>query len=443
MRRFFLRNFGAVFLASYPAIDYVGAMQILHYNCVSGISGDMNLSALLDMGADVGRVAAELKKLGVGGWKLSAHKAQKLGVWGTQVLVECEGGNAEHTHEPHTHDAHSHEPHTHSHESHTHSHEHRSFADIKNLISTSSLSGFVKEKSLKVFEALARAEAQIHNRDISQVHFHEVGAVDSIIDIVGGAICLELLGVEKITVGAIELGGGFARCAHGVVPVPAPATALLARGFNCSLGGVSHEATTPTGMAFLAALAAPCACAASGEVLARGIGVGMRDCPERANVLQAVLLEDASAPALQTDNMHVFSANIDDMTPEAVAVLCARLFEAGAADVWQRPIVMKKSRAAVEVCALVSGACRSAARSAFFKNSTTLGLREVSVLRSSLPRETALFNSSLGAVRIKKNLASGAFKPEAEDVSRIALENKISFAEAAKKIEFEYENPKS
>lgn len=426
-------------------------MKILHYNCVSGISGDMNLSALLDMGADIGSVAAELRKLGAGGWELSAHKAQKMGVWGTQVSVECEGGNAEHA-RAHSHEHHTHavcEPRSHAHRAHEHgavherAHEHRSFADIKNLISTSSLSGFVKEKSLKVFEALARAEAQIHNRDISQVHFHEVGAVDSIIDIVGGAICLELLGVEKITVGLVELGGGFARCAHGVVPVPAPATALLARGFNCSLGGVGHEATTPTGMAFLAALADPLAPAPSGEVLARGIGVGARDCPERANVLQAVLLEASSAPALRADNMFVLSANIDDMTPEAVSVLCARLFEAGAADVWQRPIVMKKSRSAVEVCALVPEGNRSAARSAFFKNSTTLGLREVFAARSSLPRETVLFNSSLGAVRIKKNLASGAFKPEAEDVSRLALENKISFPEAVRKIEYEYENSKS
>ncbi len=354
-------------------------MKILHYNCVSGISGDMNLSALLDMGVDENVLISELSKLDIKDWQISSTKVQKQGIWGTQIKVECAGGttdfnshqeHTQHTHEhhccshKHSHEheftsdnheccckksakAHEHSCHAHVEHHHHHHHHGRSFLQIKNLISQSKLSNFVKEKSISIFESLAKAEAFIHNKNIDDVHFHEVGAVDSIIDIVGSAICLEFLGVDAVCVGSIELGGGVVKCEHGMMPVPAPATAVLANGFVCSIGGVNHEATTPTGMAFLSALADK-SLKPTGKIVARGIGIGQRDCSERANVLQVVLLESTTLE--NSEDMYVVSTNIDDMPSEALAYLCAKLFHEGAVDVWQQNIVMKKSRAAVEVC---------------------------------------------------------------------------------------------
>lgn len=382
----------------------------------------MNLSALIDLGVDVDKLVFQLQKLNVEGWNLTSTKAQKNGIWGTRVCVDCVGGT-------HHHSEHSH---------HHHHHHGRSFADIKNLIENSCLSNFVKENSVKVFENLAQAEAKIHNKNISEVHFHEVGAVDSIIDIVGGVICLELLDVEKISVGTIELGGGVVKCEHGTMPVPAPATSLLAEGFDCSLGGVNHEATTPTGMAFLATFADNTMASVSGKILASGIGVGQRDCPMRANVLQVSLVE--SSVQVPQENMYVLSSNIDDMTAEEISHLCKRLFDVGCVDVWQRPIVMKKSRMAVEVCVLVAERNKDVAVATFFDNSTTLGVRAMTVLRDSLKREVINFNSSLGQVRIKRAVDLGRVKAEFDDVERLAIEKSMSFAQVKEQVETEFKN---
>ena len=415
-------------------------MRILRYECASGISGDMNLSALIDLGVDINSLVRELEKLGLEGWQISATKAEKKGIWGTQIIVDCLGGTTE------SHCAHSHNHHEaeHSHKAHcnAHSHNHhgRSFADIKKLIEESALSDFVKRTSIKIFLKLAQSEAKIHNKSVDDVHFHEVGAVDSIIDIVGSAVCLEMLQIDSVSVGEIELGGGFAKCEHGVIPVPAPATSELSQGFKCSFGGVNHEATTPTGMAFLATLAESSS-SVSGTVLARGIGVGQRDCSERANILQVMLIENQKQ--CSAEEMSVVCANIDDMTAETVAFLCEKLFEAGAVDVWQESIVMKKSRLAVKVCALVHDAKVQLLEEVFFKNSTTLGVRRISVARTSLPREEFVFSSSLGDVRFKCR-ANGDFpKVEFDDIAKIAREKSIPFASVKGTIESEYKNSKS
>ncbi len=418
-------------------------MRVLHYNCVSGISGDMNLSALLDLGVDIKHLEAQLQKLNLSGWSISCAKAERVGIWGTQVKVDCVGGTVSSCREKHHHEhEHSHEEHHHC-EYHAHSHHHcqgRSFAEIEELINASVLSNFVKETSIKIFRKLAEAEAQIHNKSVADVHFHEVGAVDSIIDIVGSAICLELLNVDAISVGEIELGGGFIKCEHGSMPVPAPATALLSQGFKCSLGGVHHEATTPTGMAFLATLSKG-STPLSGNVLARGIGIGQRDCSERANILQVLLIDTEASE--NVEKMFVLEANIDDMSSEAISFLCDSLFCAGALDVWQENIVMKKSRSATKVCALVQDKFLSDVKITFFENSTTLGVRVSEVSRSSLERNTMQFVSSLGEVRIKER-ADGSFaKAEFDDVSKIAKECSIPFLKVKEIVETEYKNSKS
>ncbi len=418
-------------------------MRTLHYNCASGISGDMNLSALLDLGVSVETLERELKKLNIDGWKISAQKAEKLGIWGTQVKVDCLGGTADSSQKEHCYCGHTHHGHQHCEGGHSHEHHHehgRSFADICRLVNASDLSDYVKETSLKIFRKLAEAEAQIHNKSVDDVHFHEVGAVDSIIDIVGSAICLRELKIDSIIVGQIELGGGVVKCQHGAMPVPAPATALLSQGFKCSLGGVNHEATTPTGMAFLATLATSNG-EISGQVIARGIGVGRRDCSERANVLQVMLLETESVQ--RAEKMYTLISNIDDMSAETLSALCESLFVSGALDVWQESIVMKKSRSAVKVCALVREGDFAKVEKAFFENSTTLGLRAVEVSRISLDRKFSRFDSSLGELRVKSR-ADGSFaKIEFDDIAKIAKEHSIPFLKAKEIIEFEYKNSKS
>lgn len=525
-------------------------MRILYYNCSAGISGDMNLAALIDLGADERYLVGELQKLGIDGWRFSTVKDQRNGIWGTRAIVECAGGTLDngghcrlgntdapnargfgesgsgdscgavaengacqpeactgelhHKHcgaddpqalsrsfrgasaeeilehlfdankkpsesgeagkkhasgqsansqccrdlesqhrdgDHHGRDHAEHHGHCHSgHSSHSHG---RSFADIEALIGGSGLSENVKSIALSVFGALAQAEAQIHNKDVSEVHFHEVGAVDSIIDIVGSAICLEYLGVEQIFVGQIEMGSGTVACAHGCMPVPAPATSVLARGFDCCMGGVDGEATTPTGMAYLAALARTGK--VDGRVVARGIGIGQRNCRQRPNVLQVCLLESGDYSELQTDNnkggqrLFELASNIDDMTSETLSYLCQKLFEAGALDVWQTPIVMKRGRLATKISALVKEKDVESVYGAFFDNSSTLGVRQYEVGRRALGRRVFKFESSLGSVGIKES-ESGNFKIEFSDLQRIAAEHKIPIMKARLKIETEFES---
>ena len=212
-------------------------MRALVYDCSAGISGDMNLAALIDLGADRENLERELSKLHVHGeWKLECRRAQQHGIRGTRidVLTEEEG-----------------------HSGSSHAHHHRTMADIRKLIETSALSNTVKRTALSIFTLLAEAEARVHGTTSEEVHFHEVGAVDSIIDIAGAAICLEMLRVDAVFTGPVELGSGTVTCQHGTMPVPAPATALLAKHFRATLNGTTHEATTPTGAAYIAALAQP------------------------------------------------------------------------------------------------------------------------------------------------------------------------------------------
>ena len=459
----------------------------------------MNLAALLDLGADENRLVAELQKLGFDSdWRLCAVADSRRGIWGTRLIVECGGGTCEkeagghsrdcdgpphaeehcHCHghrredseestpehscgcenRAHTHGAEASERgehclcgHGHGHGGHSHSHSHcrehshgRSFADICALIEYSGLSPRIKTLSLAVFEKLAVAEAAVHGKKPEEVHFHEVGAVDSIIDIVGAAICLDDLRIDEICAGEIELGGGIANCAHGAMPVPAPATAILSQGFDCRIGGVDFEATTPTGMAFLSALAH--SGSASGRVVARGIGVGQRDNPARANVLQVCLLETGSPSAAgaetsqcTTEQLCELSANIDDMTAEELAFLRSELFEAGSLDVWQESISMKNCRVGAKISALAGRENLDAVREAFFAHSTTLGVRVAEVSRTALGRETAFFESSIGRVRVKTS-AAGGHKIEFGDLARAAREHNTSIMKARLKIEAEIQN---
>ena len=357
----------------------------------------------------------------------------------------------EHTHDaPHPH-AHEHADCEHHHEhahaecpvhEHAHTHEHRSFRDIKAIIENSKISDRARKLSLKIFGKVAEAEAKIHGREIDDVCFHEVGAVDSIIDIVGAAICADLLGAEKFACSEIELGGGTVKCAHGIIPVPAPATAEILENFRVKLNGAPHECTTPTGAAIIAALCEVSEAKISGRIVANGVGVGQRNPANIANVLRVSLIESApETDGVREEKMFVAEANIDDMTAESLAFLCSRLFAEGAADVWQEAIAMKKSRLGTKVCALVSEERKGKILSCFLGESSTLGVRVSEVSRISIPRETRTIKTRLGEVRVKISEFGGRakIKPEFDDCATIANKKHLPLDEVRRIAENESE----
>lgn len=295
-------------------------------------------------------------------------------------------------------------------------------ADIRKLIEASGLSDAVKRTALSIFTLLAEAEAQVHGTTPEEVHFHEVGAVDSIIDITGAAICLELLRVDSIFTGPVELGSGTVRCQHGMMPVPAPATALLARHFQATLNGTAHEATTPTGAAFIAAMAQPVPAPLAGRITGTGYGIGHRQGLPLPNILRVMLVEteeQESSPELLTE----LCANIDDMTPEQTAYLAEKLMEAGALDAWQESICMKKGRLAVKVCALCLPEQADRVREAFFLHSSTPGIRQHAASRHILRRESAPVGTPHGTVHVKTSFMNGRphhRKAEFEDCRTLA-----------------------
>lgn len=427
-------------------------MKTLYYDCFAGISGDMNLGALVDAGADPAELERRLRTLGVGGWRLEFSREARLGIFGTRarVVLDSEGGadcagSGGHFHGHSGGGAHAHsEGHSGGH-THSHTHAHRPFSEIKALIENSGLSGRAKADSLKIFTVLAEAEAKIHGREIGEVCFHEVGAVDSIIDIVGAAVCFELLGVDRIVSSAVELGSGTVRCAHGLMPVPAPATAELARRFPSRIGGAPHEAATPTGAAILAAMCSEFEPKISGTAVASGIGIGGRDVPGIANVLRVMVYESGGISGLNSGEMVLLCANIDDMPAEALADLADALMSAGARDAWQEPIVMKKGRLGAKVCALCDPARAGEVEPVFFARSSTLGVRKSRILRDSLPRGEETFNSSFGPVRIKTARFGGLkkSKPEADDVAKISGKFSIPFDAVSRKILDEFERKSS
>lgn len=413
-------------------------MKILYYDCFAGISGDMNLAAMLDLGADSSKFKAELDKLNLPGWSVKVEKSTKNGISGTRVDVLCEDrGNGradgascglEHT-RIHPEKRHG------NLEGSPHRCRHRTFADIRSMILKSGLSPRSKDVSLAIFSSLAAAEAKVHDKTVDEIRFHEVGSVDSIIDIVGCAICLELLEIDEVRSSSVELGSGTVECSHGVIPVPAPATVELAKIFPSKLNGTDHECTTPTGAAIIATLAKEFNAPISGRLLACGTGIGHRDCKKLPNVLR-VMLYDTDCPrnCCKSSKMCVVSANIDDMTGEEQAYLCESLFNVGALDVWTESIVMKKGRSAFKISALCKILDREVVAQNFFKNSTTLGLKIYEIDRIELDRKVTTMETPRGKISFKTSSFGGTLrvKAEADDIAEIALKSSSNFGEISK-----------
>jgi uncharacterized protein (TIGR00299 family) protein len=383
-------------------------MKTLFYNCPAGISGDMNLGAMVDLGVDPEQLIAELGKLGLDDWEIEFTKDQRRGVCGTCCTVHC-----------------------------PHEHHHRTFADIRKIIEDSALDSAIKADAVAVFRVLAEAEGKVHGKPADEIHFHEVGAIDSIIDMVGAAVCWHLLGVDRIAASPVELGSGVVKCAHGKMPVPAPATARLVESFPVTLGGTSGEATTPTGAALLAGKNCHFGGPVRGTSVATGVGIGHRDDPAVPNVLYVSLLDSSAANESASDQVLELATNLDDMSPEHIAHLAELLLEAGALDVWQTPATFKKGRLGCVLSLLAEPDKREAMEELIFRHSTTLGIRWREWERSVLDREEAERKSPLGSYRVKTASYKGETlrsKIEYEDLRRIAREHNLSLPETEKKL---------
>jgi uncharacterized protein (TIGR00299 family) protein len=413
-------------------------MRILYLDPFSGVSGDMFLGALLDLGLDLERLKTELAKLPLGDYGLCAERVKRGTLQGVKFDVDEDDDHHGHSHDhDHGHgDDHDHGAHRHLTPAdyagttvwagHASLHQHRTFASIKTMLEQSVLSPRAKADSLRVFTRLAEAEGRVHDMPIERVAFHEVGALDSIVDIVGACIGLELLGVDELWCGPVALGSGTVQCAHGLLPVPAPATLELVKGLPTRPSPVEKELTTPTGAALVATLAAHFGPLPEMTIEKTGYGAGGRDNPAVPNVLRAVLGTVASAADPQSairdpefaDTIVEIRTNLDDISPEALGHAVDLLLAQGALDVFFTPIQMKKSRPAMMLTVLAEPQQLAALATILFKETGTFGLRYQTLSRLKLAREMVSVQTEYGPVRVKVGRWQGdvvAVHPEFED----------------------------
>ena len=383
-------------------------MKTLYLDIFSGISGDMFLGAMIDLGVDASALEAELAKLKLAGYQLHVGRKTKANIEGVKFdvhLLPAKGGEPSHEH------GHSH---SHSHDDNGgHSHE-RTFADIQSLINASALSDWVKEKSIAVFRRVAVAEGKVHGMPPGEVHFHEVGAVDSIIDIVGGCIALELLGKPRVLAAPVTEGTGWVDCAHGRFPVPTAATLeiLGARGVTVNQCDEPHELVTPTGAALLAEFAESFGLMRGVTPERIGYGLGTRDMLTRPNVLRAVLGQAEAATEAEPidwerDIVTVIETNLDDINAEHLGHFVETALEAGALDVFHTPIQMKKNRPGVLLTVLCAEADADQFSEMILRETTALGVRRHAADRRKLRREVVTVETPLGQVRVKLGRLNG------------------------------------
>jgi pyridinium-3,5-bisthiocarboxylic acid mononucleotide nickel chelatase len=425
------------------------SIGIAYFDCFSGISGDMVLGALVDAGADVHAIEAELRKLRLPGWSITAKKVQRGAIFATKVNVEMEADKHETTslapghehshdmapahdhHHQHDESEHTHNPgHPHEH-SHEHRHDaHRGLSEIVSMIDTAGLAPRAAERAKRIFRRLGEAEAYVHQVLIDQVHFHEVGAVDSIVDIVGAAIGFELLGIDEFACSSMDVGGGQVKTAHGLLPVPAPATAELLRGAPTHSSGIQRELVTPTGAAIATALAAQYAEIPPMTLRAIGYGAGSANLTEKPNVLRLLIGERAAVErgAGYGAPLTVIETNVDDMSPQIYGYFVERALAAGALDVFSTPAQMKKNRPGLLVTLLSEVENVSRLIDLVFRETTTIGVRTYEVQRKTLEREFVPVETAFGEVRMKLSRMNGTIlnvAPEYEDCQKIAAEKGV------------------
>ncbi len=366
-------------------------MRVLHFDCFSGISGDMTLGALIDAGVDAEAVRAAVASLGLP-VRLKIDKVRKGGFAATYVQVEAEP-----------------------------EHKHRHLHHVEEILNRGTLTPRQRDLALRIFRRIAVAEAAVHGLPIEKVHFHEVGALDSIADIAGAAVALDLLGVERFTSRPVPTGGGMVQCAHGLMPVPAPGTAELLKGVPLAPSPIQAELTTPTGAAILTTVVQEWTDTPAMTIERVGHGAGTRDLSEQPNILR-VFVGTASLPReggeFATDQVYVLETNLDDVPAEVIGYCYDLLFAAGALDVFTVPIFMKKSRPGVLLSVLCPEAAISAVEDVLFRETATLGIRRHLTTRHKLHRKEHTVTTPWGPVKGKLGWREGhppIFSPEYED----------------------------
>ncbi|HTZ81639.1 MAG TPA: nickel pincer cofactor biosynthesis protein LarC [Candidatus Acidoferrales bacterium] len=423
-------------------------MRIAYLECFSGISGDMFLGALVDAGVSPQSLEGTVAALNVGA-KLQISRVVRSGISATKVDVWIGGEkdlpreeywakqeSAHHHHEHGDEHPHDHQQATHRHEEssandgHAHSHAHRGLSEIRKIINAAAISDSAKTTAIRTFEALGTAEAKIHNVPMEQVHFHEVGAVDAIIDIVCAAVGAEALGVDEIICSPLNVGGGTVKCAHGTFPVPAPATLEILKDAPVYSSGLQAELVTPTGAAIVKTLARRFATFPDLKIKKSAYGAGSRDFPGHPNVLRLVIGESATTLAAKTssETITVLEANLDDLNPQVFGYVMDRLLEEGALDAFGMPVQMKKNRPGTLLTVLCKPEDAGKLTQLLFTETTTLGVRRREEMRQALARRWENVRTPWGDVRIKIASMNGTvtnYAPEYEDCRRIAAEQHV------------------
>jgi uncharacterized protein (TIGR00299 family) protein len=422
-------------------------MRIAYLDCFSGISGDMFLAALIDAGVSPRFFEETVAALNIGA-KLEISKVNRSGITGTKVDVIVNGEkdsprevkasaphDQTHAHDHH-HDLHHHG--SHHHEPHTHDHPHgRGLKEIREIIRQSKISVPAKTTAIAIFEKLGAAESKIHNVPLDQIHFHEVGAADALVDIICAAVGAEALAVDEIICSPLNVGGGAVNCAHGTFPVPAPATVELLKGAPVYSSGLQAELVTPTGAAIVATLATRFSSFPEMKIENTGYGAGTRDFPAHANVLRITIGDVCGAGALarvgsgncsSQDTIAVLEANLDDLNPQVFGYVMDRLLESGALDVFATPVQMKKNRPGSLLTILAKPEDAAKLTEIVFTETTTLGIRRREEKRQILARKWNTVSTRFGDVRMKIASLNGTvtnYAPEYEDCRRIAAEQRI------------------
>jgi pyridinium-3,5-bisthiocarboxylic acid mononucleotide nickel chelatase len=416
----------------------------LYLECYSGISGDMMVAALLDLGADSDVLNKALQSLPIHGFQTQINRVKKAGLDACDFDVILDEEHQNHDHDMqylhgesyhHDHDTghHREHPHTYMYDSgqpqeHAHAHEHRGLAKILEIINQGEITNHAKELAIRIFNILSKAEAKAHGVEIQQVHFHEVGAIDSIVDIVAVAVCIDNLGIDDVIVPVLYEGTGFVRCQHGVIPIPVPAVSSIVVDYGLVLHIINAEGefVTPTGAAIVAALKTSSKLPDKYTIFKIGLGAGKRNY-ERASILRAMLVQEEEG--VEKDSIIKLESNIDDSSGEVLGYVMDKLFEAGARDVHYIPVFMKKNRPAYQISVVCSPDDVAKLEQIIFEETTTLGIRRQKMECSSLKRTSKTVETSLGKVYVKQcALASGIrMYPEYSSVIELCRKHNKSF----------------
>lgn len=432
-------------------------MKIAYFDCFAGASGDMILGALLDAGLELSALTAELARLGLSGYTLGVQKVRKQGIGGSQALVNLhaeENASQSHHHvhahhHDHRHPAHhqAHDAHHDDHHGHDHHHAlhhhpapqpHRNLHDIRNIITASSLTDPIKARSIRIFERLAEAEARVHHSTLEEVHFHEVGALDAIIDVVGAVVGLTALGIEAVYCSPLHVGCGTVTCAHGTLPVPAPATLELIRGKPVYSTGVKGELLTPTGAAILTTLAVDFGPLPAMTVQQVGYGAGQKDLPMSNLLRLSIGTLACSTPPYPIERVAVLKTTIDDMNPQLYDYVMERLLDMGARDVFYAPVQMKKNRLGTLVTVLCPVEMVNLMADVLLRETTSIGLRWHFEERIIAHRQIRQVETPFGVIHYKVARCNDGqpvnIAPEYDDCRQAAREQGIPLKQVMERV---------